>query len=238
MLAEIEEQDSVRIVRMNHVPENRFSGPFVEALNGVLDEIEEDRRARSAVFTGKPEKFFSNGLDLTWLLQRPKEEWGPFLVSFDRLLHRVFTFPKPLVAAMNGHAFAGGLFLALAMDWRVMREDRGWLCIPEIDLGLDLPPGNVALIAHVIGSRNCEYLAFTGQRLSGTEGRHYGLVDELAPSDQVLARGVAMARRLGAKKTSQFQAHKRSLRQGPARVLWEDDPPYILRLVKEKQQGT
>jgi enoyl-CoA hydratase len=235
MLVEIEKISSVRVIRMNNQGENRFNGPFVEALNHALDEIEAEPGARSVVFVGAHEKYFSNGLDLNWLLTQPAEGWADFLVSFDRLLHRAFTYKKPTVAAMNGHCFAGGLFLAFCCDWRVMREDRGWLCIPEVDLGLDLPPGNVALISYVLGTRKTDILALTAGRLTAKEALEIGMVDEVAKKDEVLDRAIEQARKLSAKNPQNYATIKKSLRAAPARVLFEEDPPFIRALVKEKQ---
>jgi enoyl-CoA hydratase/carnithine racemase len=237
MIVEIEAAGSARIVRMNSQDENRFNRGLVDALYRTLDEIERDGGARSVVFTGAHEKYFSNGLDLEWLIRQPPQAWSDFLVDWELLLHRVFTFPKPVAAAVNGHAFAGGLFLALAADWRVMREDRGWLCIPEIDLGLDLPPGNLALIQQAIGHRQTEILSLTGVRLTAPEALKIGMVDEIAPAEAVLPRALEAAKRLGAKNPAQYASHKRGLRAEAARLLHDADPPFIRSLVKTKRGG-
>jgi enoyl-CoA hydratase/carnithine racemase len=237
MIVEIEAAQSTRIIRMNSGEENRFNRGLVDALFRALDEIERDGGARSVVFTGAHEKYFSNGLDLAWLITQPQEAWSDFLVDFDRLLHRVFTYPKPVAAAVNGHAFAGGLFLALCADWRVMRQDRGWLCIPEIDLGLDLPPGNIALIQQAIGHRQTEILSLSGARLTAPEALKIGMVDEIAPADAVVPRALETAKRLGAKNPAQYASHKRGLRAEAARLLHDADPPFIRSLVKAKRGG-
>ncbi|HUT51751.1 MAG TPA: enoyl-CoA hydratase/isomerase family protein [bacterium] len=235
MIVEIEAEQSARVIRMRSGDENRFNRGLVDALNRALDEIEGESSARSVVFTGAHEKYFSNGLDLSWLISQPHQIWSDFLVDFDRMLYRVFTYPKPVVAAINGHAFAGGLFLALCADWRVMREDRGWMCIPEIDLGLDLPPGNIALIEQAIGRRQTEVLSLSGTRLSAAEALKIGMIDETAPADQVLPRALETAKRLGAKKPAQYASHKKGLRAEAARILDEEDPPFIRSLVKARQ---
>jgi len=235
MFVDLDQDGAVRIIRMNHSADNRFTQPFIDNLNQALDEIENDESARAVIFTGKQEKFFSTGLDLNWIITQPKEIWMTFLLSVDALLLRVFTYPKPAVAAINGHAFAGGLFIALGCDWRVMREDRGWLCVPEIDLGVELPPGNKALIAHVIGERRCEYLALTGKRLSGQEALSYGMVDELVPADKVMERALEAAKLLGSKNPKLYRLHKLDIRAEAARLLAEVDPPFIRALLSQGQ---
>lgn len=235
MLVEIERNQDIVIVRMNN-GENRFNGNFVAAMNEALDEIAANDDLRAAVFTGTQEKFFSNGLDLNWILQLPNEEILPFLLEWEKLLNRTFTFPKPLVAALNGHTFAGGLFFALCADWRVMRRDRGWCCVPEIDLCLELPPGNIALIAHVVGHRNTDYLAMTGRRLTAEEAQSLGMVDEVVEINEVIPRSILMARELGGKNPQQFASHKMKLRAGAAKVLAEEDPAFIEEMIKRQRK--
>lgn len=235
-MIEIEAVEGARILRMNH-GENRFNREFVDAFNLALDEMETEGSVRALVFTSSHEKIFSNGLDLNWIIGQPPEEWARFLIDFDRLLHRLFVYPKPTVAAINGHAFAGGLFMACCTDWRVMREDRGWCCVPEIDLGIELPPGNIALVAHTVGHRQADLLALTGRRLPAREAQAIGLVDEVAEADQVLPRALAKAKELGAKNPRIYASHKRGLRAGAARSLAEEDPPFILSMLKSKIQG-
>jgi len=227
MLIDLETIDPIRILRMNNQGENRFTRPFLQDFNQALDQIQADPGARALVITGAEEKYFSTGLDLKWLMSRPKEEWVEFLTDIDRLIHRLFLFPKPAVAGINGHAFAGGLFLALAADWRVMRQDRGFCCVPEIDLGIGLPPGTIALIAYVAGKRNAEYLALTGKRLTAQEALKIGAIDEAAKAEEVLPRAVAVAKKLAEKNPAAYARHKLGLREKAARVMEEEDPGFI-----------
>jgi enoyl-CoA hydratase/carnithine racemase len=223
----IESRDAIRVIKMDNAGENKFTQQFIDALNQALDRVEADASAKAAVLTGGAEKYFSTGMDLNWVMTLSKEAWIPFFLEMDKLLLRVFVFGKPLVAAVNGHAFAGGLFLALCTDYRVMREDRGYMCMPEIDLGIHLPPGTVELIAHVMGARNSEFMALSGKRLTAKEACELGAVDELAKAELVLPRSIEIARLLAAKNPKTFAQHKRQLRKNAARVMEIDDPAFI-----------
>ena len=97
-----------------------------------IDDAGRDARALVTVGTGK---HYSNGFDLDFLGALPRGDLEAFMDRVLRLLTRLLTFPVPTVAAVNGHAFGIGAMLALAHDRRVMRADRGWFCLPEIDLG-------------------------------------------------------------------------------------------------------
>lgn len=229
MLIEIEKSEEIAIAMMNN-GENAFNGSFLGAINEALREIESDNNLRAAVFTGSHEKYFSTGLDLNWIIQLSNEERLSFLLAWEKLLHRAFTFPKPLVAAINGHAIGAGLFFALCADWRVMRRDRGWCCVPEIDLGLELPPGNISLISHVVGSRNTDYLALTGRRVAAEEAQRVGMVDEVEEIEDVIPKSVLMARELGRKNLQQYASHKLNLRSHPSRVLEQEDPVFITEM--------
>src|SRR6185369_16382645 len=122
-----------------------------------------------ALVTVGEDKFYSNGLDLTWLTGEGAAEGPTFLRAFIAFLGRVLAFPMPTVAAMNGHAFAGGGMLALAHDYRVMRADRGFFCLPEIDISLPLAPGMMALIQSKLDATTSRDLILTGRRIGGPD---------------------------------------------------------------------
>ncbi|MDX1650581.1 MAG: enoyl-CoA hydratase-related protein, partial [Myxococcota bacterium] len=169
--------------------ENRFAPPFLEAVGAALDELEAAEGPRALVTTGEG-KFYSNGLDLAWMGGEGKDRAGTLLADVLRLFARVLTLPVYSVAAVNGHAFAGGLMRALAHDARVMRADRGYACLPEVDLGLPLHPGMTALVRARLPIATAHDAIVTGRRYGGGEAAAGGLVDEAAPEDVLLERAV------------------------------------------------
>ena len=237
MVMQIDIMDSIRILRMAHNEENKITNDFLKDFNSALDHIQADGGAKAVVITGASEKFFCTGFDLGWLMNKPKDEWVPFFLEMDRLLHRLLLYPKPLVSAINGHCFAGGLFIAFCCDYRVMREDRGWCCMPEIDLGIGLPPGTVALISYVLGKRNAELFAITGKRFNAKEAFEMGAIDEIAKAEEVIPRAIEYARLLSGKRPDVFFRHKKELRGEVARIITEDDPDYIRAFMGEKLKG-
>jgi len=234
MKVDVKNEDGVAVLTMDN-GENRMSGPFVDLLHETLDALSGDAEVKAVVVTGAEEKYFSNGLDLAWIVKSPRPSWLPFLVRWEELLHKAFTYPKPLVAAMNGHAFAGGLFFALCADWRVMRKDKGWCCVPEIDLNLNLPPGNTALVAYAAGTKNADRLALSGMRVNAEKAMEMGLVDEVAAKDDVIPQARVAALRLAAKPPLMFTAMKRNIRSGPALLLKEEDPRYLKEMFETEQ---
>jgi enoyl-CoA hydratase/carnithine racemase len=170
--------------------DNRFRADSVEAWNQALDEVEASEGPAALVTTGTG-KFFSNGLDLDRLVAEGTMEVviPQVLALFARLLR----LPVHSVAAVNGHAFAAGGMLALAHDARVMREDRGYWCLPEVDMGVWLAPGMSDLIAARLTPAVAHEAILTGRRYGGTEAAAAGIVDEAVPEDQVLLRAVERA---------------------------------------------
>ncbi len=213
-MIDVRKEGSVFVLTMNAV-ENRFNRPFLEALNAALDEVEGSAAPAAMVTTGGTEKFYSNGLDLDWMLGEGKDEAQAMLAELLRTLARTLAFPVPSVAAINGHVFAAGAMFAMAHDFRVMRADRGYFCLPEVDLGLPLADGMTAILQAKIEARVLHGILLTGERFGGRECVERGIVDEAVDGEQVLARAIARADSLAGKSREIYASLKRSL-YGPA----------------------
>jgi enoyl-CoA hydratase/carnithine racemase len=201
---------AVFVLRMS-AGENRFNPDFVRAMNEALDEVERSSGDAALVTTGGQEKFYSNGLDLDWMGTVGPAAANEFLPSAIRLLGRVLAFPVPTVAAVNGHAFAAGGMLLLAHDFRVMRADRGFFCLNEVDLGLPLAPGMAALVRNRLSIQSLRDVVLTAARLGGEECARRGIVDEAVPLAEVLPRAVARAAGLASKSRQAYAALKQNV---------------------------
>jgi enoyl-CoA hydratase/carnithine racemase len=191
--------------------ENRFNPAFITAMNQALDQVEGSSGSAALVTTGGEEKFYSNGLDLGWLMGEGKNEWKAFIPEVLKFLGRLMAFPVPTVAAMNGHAFAAGAMMALAHDYRVMRADRGFFCLPEVDIKIPLAPGMNSLIKCRLSPAVFRDAVLTGKRIGGSEAKGLAIVDEAVPLDQVLPKAVEIAAGLAAKDRKIFGALKREM---------------------------
>lgn len=183
----------VFVIAMND-NENRFNRSSVDAFHACLDEIEgaEGQKAMVTVGAGK---FFSNGLDLDWIATGEEDMFG-FIADVTRLWARVLEAPYPTVAALNGHAFAGGAMFALAFDQRVMRQDRGFWCVNEVLLGMDLTPGMGALVQARLDTHTAHKAVTQAHRFNGHEALHHRIVDDVAAEEEVLSTATEMADRL------------------------------------------
>src|SRR5262245_16662908 len=171
--------------------ENRFHPQMLAELNGDLDEVEGRDGPAAFVITGDG-KFFSNGLDLDHMSSVPDEAAG-IVSDVQMLLARVLGFPTATVAALNGHVFAAGAMLALACDQRVMRADRGYFCLPEVDLGIPFTPGMNALITSNLSTATAREAMLTGRRYGGGEALEAGIVDAAVPEDEVVSAATVRA---------------------------------------------
>ncbi len=191
--------------------ENRFNPGFIRAMNDALDAVEKSNGPAALVTIGGEEKFYSNGLDLAWMAGEGRKEIPSFVPTVLKFLGRLMSFPVPTVAAMNGHAFAAGAMMALAHDFRVMRFDRGFFCLPEVDIRIPIAPGMMALIKSRFTPQVFRTTILTGARIGGSESKELGIVDEAVPIEQVLPRAIARAASLANKDRKIYSILKRSM---------------------------
>jgi enoyl-CoA hydratase/carnithine racemase len=177
--------------------ENRFHPDWLAAVDDALTEVAKTDGPRALV-TSATGKFWSNGLDLDWLGQNA-DQFREYAASVQALLARVLELPVPTVAALQGHVFAAGAMLALAHDFRVMRADRGFFCLPEVDIHIPFTPGMSALIQARLAPQVAHEAMTTGRRYGGTDAAAAGIVDATAAEGAVLETAVERAAALAGK---------------------------------------
>lgn len=224
---ELSVEQGVAVLTMNHQDENRLSGPFTRELRKALARLEEDGQAKALLVIGGHEKFFCNGLDLNWMMAQTREALQDFLTEVTRLLRDTALFPKPVIGAINGHTFGLGAIWASGFDFRLMREDRGWVCFPEMDINIPFLPGMIALCEHGLGRRVFREMAWTAKRYSGSEAVAVGWAREALPQDQLLPRSLELARMMAAKAQPAFGLTKQRWAREVARVIDQLDPEAI-----------
>ena len=189
----LDRDGDVFVLRLD-ASENRFTPALLDAFEAALDEVGSTDGPRALVTTGTG-KYWSNGLDLDGM----GDDVVAYVGRVQALMARVLALPCATVAALNGHTFAAGAMLSLAHDVRVMRADRGWWCLPEVDLGMPFTPGMNALIPARLPAVTAHEAMVTGRRYTGGEALAAGIVSGLADQDRVVADAVALAAPLAAK---------------------------------------
>ena len=170
---------------------NTTDHAWVAGMNTLLDEVEAAAGPKVLVTTGAG-KHYSNGLDVEWMAGRSSDEIVAYVNSVEDVLGRILTFPAPTVAAVNGHAFGAGAFSVIAHDHAVMRDDRGFVCWPEVHLGMGFSPGLLAMIRNLLAPAVARETIVTGRRYAAADAVDAGLVDRAVPLDELLTAAAAL----------------------------------------------
>ncbi|MFF4961059.1 enoyl-CoA hydratase-related protein [Streptomyces sp. NPDC001222] len=174
--------------------ENRFHPDWIASVNAALDEVENAEGPRALV-TAATGKFYSNGLDLEWLSAHA-DQHQDYTLSVQELFARVLSLPMITVAALQGHTFAAGAMFSLAHDFRVMRADRGFWCLPEADINIPFTPGMSALIQSRLAPQTAHEAMVTARRYGGTDAAAVGIVDRAVDESAVRSTAVEIAQAL------------------------------------------
>jgi enoyl-CoA hydratase len=190
----IEDRDGVAILTMNRPPANAINLTFLEELEGALRTIGQ-RSARAMILTGHG-AIFSAGLDLKEIPRYDRAQQNLVLARLNGVIHRLYAMPIPTVAAINGHAIAGGLVLMLACDWRVAVDREALFGLTEIRAGVPYPAAADAVVQAELVPAAARELVLAGKNHGPERALALGIVDELQPAAAVLERSEAKAREL------------------------------------------
>ena len=193
---QLDRHDAVFVLDLGDT-ENRINPSWTAEVLDLLATVGE-ATGPTALVTTSTGRFWSNGLDLAWV-NDDVDRLDQVLAAAESLLSTILTLPVPTVAAIGGHAYAAGGLLALAHDHRVMRADRGFFCLPEIDLRMAFPAGMGALVQAKLTPAAARDAMITGRRYGGLDAEAAAIVDAAVPSDEVLPRALAMAGELAPK---------------------------------------
>jgi enoyl-CoA hydratase len=210
-MVEFEERGAVAVIRMVRGKANALSAELVTALLDALDRLERGP-ARAGVFTGQGSAFCA-GVDLPALVEGGPDSVRRFLPLFARLLERLAAFPLPLVAAVNGHAIAGGAMLVLTADQRLLARGTARIGLTEVKVGVVFSTRAMEIARFATPPQHLATLLLTGRTWPPDEALARGLVDELVEPERLLDRACEVASELGAISPAVFAATKLALRR-------------------------
>ena len=208
-MIERSQEGAVTVLQLQHKKANALDVELLGALDAEIAAAE--RAGQALVITGSG-SIFSAGVDLFRLLAGGDAYLDEFLPALDRLLLRLFTYPRPAVAAVNGHAMAGGWILACACDYRVVAVGQGKLGTPELQVGVAFPPIALETVRFATPAAQLSALVLLGRTFDGDEALRAGLAEEALPPAAVLSRALAVAQSLAQIPAAAFRLTKAQLR--------------------------
>ena len=224
-----EHRDGIEIVRLAHGRASAMDVELLEALRAQAARLSAAADVRAVVLTGTG-SIFSAGADLKRLAAGGRDYVERFVPVLEDAMLTVFALEKPVVAAINGHAIAGGAILAACCDTKIMAEGSGRIGVPELKVGVPFPPVILELLRFALPLEQAGEMLLRGRLCEPHDALVRGLVDELAPPAELLDRALAAARELAAPPAAAFADSKRLLR-APTRERAE-------RLSRERRAAT
>jgi enoyl-CoA hydratase len=214
MAWDIHVDDNVAIVEMNSNNVNRQNPGFFSDLDSTIDRLADEFADLPVVLTSK-QNVFSAGFDFDY--------WFPLIADndvatvndsysrFKRINLRLFTYPRPTVAAINGHAYAGGLITAFCCDCRIAADTGVNLTLNEVPIGLAMPALFTEIIRYAVGTPLAAKATLTGRLYSAKEAHSLGIVDAVAPKPDLIAEAIKAARLLSPDCLTAYAFSKRAL---------------------------
>jgi enoyl-CoA hydratase/carnithine racemase len=193
----VEHFGRVALVKLNHRVTNALSPKVVHKLETVLREVRDDDAVNGLVLASSNEKFFSIGFDIPELYKMSRDDFTGFYRLFNQICVELFTLPKPTVAAITGHAIAGGCILALCCDYRFMAKGHKLMGLNEVKLGLPVPYLPDRLLHALAGFRRAKEMMESGEFYPPEKAFEMGIVDKILPVKDVAKAAVEHADTIG-----------------------------------------
>jgi enoyl-CoA hydratase/carnithine racemase len=201
-------EDGVRILRLNHGVTNAINGALLDELKAGLEEVKDSAEITSLVLTSANNKFFSIGFDLPELYLQEVSRFKEFFHIFNLICLDLYTLPKPTVAALTGHAVAGGFILASCCDYRFLAQGKKFCGLNEIQIGVPVPYIADRILRQLVGDRAATEIMYTGALLPAEKALAINFLDALVAPEELQKEALAKARTLGLLPRQAFQIIK------------------------------
>lgn len=221
-MIEVQRNDEVAVVRLDHGPVNALDIELLRAITATFIELSDDGDVDAVVLTGAG-RALSAGVDLHRVVDGGAEYLEAFLPALTESFETVFRFPRPVVAAVNGHAIAGGCIFTCACDRRLMADGDGRIGVTELLVGVAFPAAALEILRFATGHGTAR-LVLTGETFRPEEALTRGLIDEVVPPDELLERATAEARALARIPRRTFMLSKRQLRRDAIDAIGRNAP--------------
>jgi enoyl-CoA hydratase/carnithine racemase len=225
-------EKKVGILKFNRGITNAINQGLVDELRQYLQEGRQNPDIKALILTSANDKFFSIGFDIPELFPLKTEEFRAFFRDFNLLCLELYTFPKPTLAALTGHAIAGGFILASCCDFRFQSHGKKFCALNEINLGVPVPFLADLVLRQLVGDRSASDIMFTGRLVQAEEARRMGFIDALGLPENLLQESLAKIWELGQLSGAAFGAIKENRTREiaeKARTYLEEDINLFLK---------
>jgi len=202
--------DGLAVLRISRDNGNALNGELVSDLTATITEAASRDDVRGVLLAAAG-KLFSPGLDLRELIELDRPAMESFVAAFGTCVTELYAFEKPLVAALHGHAVAGGCVISLAADWRILAEG-ALIGLNEVRVGVPLPFGVAMMLRESVPTRHLEEIALFGLNYRGDEALAAGLVHEVRPTEGFEGYCLSRLEELASRDSLAFSTTKRYLR--------------------------
>ncbi len=213
-------EEGVGVITINHPPTNALNAQTLEELGSVFEEMEKDEEIKAVIITGSGERVFASGADINEFKDLDKETALKMVNQGKRVFNQIETFPKPIIAAINGACLGGGCELAMCCDLRVAVEGARF-GQPEIRLGIMPGWGGTQRLPRLVGKTRALELLLSGNMIKADEAKEIGLINKTVPSDKLISQAKLIAHRLVKLAPLAIKEIKRAVNEGLNTGLFE-----------------
>jgi Delta3-Delta2-enoyl-CoA isomerase len=209
---------------------NALTEEVVDELRNSFQALSTDPKVKAVILTGTG-KFFSFGFDIPHFLDHSKDQFARYLTKFADFYTYLFVFPKPVIAALNGHTIAGGCMIATACDYRIMVKGKAKISLNEITFGSSVFAGSVEMLKACVGHRNAESILCSGAMYSAEQALDLGLIHKIAQEQDLLPLAERVAEDFASRDSQAFQSIKQLLRKPIAEEMKKRESESIVEFV-------
>ena len=226
-----EQVNEILVIRMGRGKANALNIAAVEELNNAVDRAAGDPAVRGIVLASDCPAFFCGGFDVSEVFSYDRDNMTLFSARFIDLYEGLYLLPKPVIAAISGHAYGGGSVLAAVCDLRIMSRDGADFALNEINLGVMLPPGFIRILVGAVGPGAAREMMLLGNPVGPDRALEIGLVSEIVEPEGIYRRAIELCTALAKKPEAAFAANKRALREVLGRTASDSDRIYLQSIV-------
>ncbi|MCK5390962.1 MAG: enoyl-CoA hydratase/isomerase family protein [Deltaproteobacteria bacterium] len=229
-LINVKSGEKIATITLNRPKVNALNEPLIDELRAAFDNIENDNDINAVILRGKG-SFFSFGFDVPEFMSYPKDSFERYVFSYSDLIKKIFMFPKPVIAALNGHAVAGGCILALGCDYRIMVTGKAKISLNEMTFGSTLFSCVIETLRYAVGSKKSEHIIYSGKMFSAEEALSLGLVDKSASEEDFISIVEETAQDYSRRDMPAFNSIKKLLKMETLKKIEEEEKDTVSQFV-------